>query len=87
MLSAYSVTLSRKWCWLELNKDHWETLNGKEIVMRIMVQLRKAKPKNFVGNNRQRTSHGAVSKVCHVGPYPLHTARVQKSPAPGRRGD
>lgn len=44
-------------------------------------------PKNLVGNNRQRTSNGAVSKICYVGPYPLHMARVHKSLTPGHRGD
>jgi hypothetical protein len=65
-------------------------VNWEGMVMRILrdiVQLRKAKLKNLVGNNRKRTSHGAVSSISHVGTYPLHTAWVQKSPAPGRRGD
>jgi hypothetical protein len=70
--------------WIRISGKYY---NGKEMVMRIIVQLRNAKPKNLVGNNGQRTSHGAVSKICHVGPYPLHTARVQKSSAPDRRGD
>lgn len=59
-------------------------LKGKGMIMKIIVQLRKAKPKNLVGNNKEQDM---APFLRYVSLDPIHCIRVQKSPAPGRHGD